>query len=160
MKSYWPITLTILFSAILFIEFNFLCDGIFDFRFTQKTVELKFIGEDDDWIFINPGEDEIFDTKDDIYVDSSTPLFLPEDAKITIELVSLDKLYCLEIMQLNIVEMVIPGMENYLHLNIEHPNKNVVIESAPMCGGHLDKLTKQIHFIKEKSYIKWLKKFS
>lgn len=126
--------------------------------FPKQDVHLKFIGEKGLWLFVNPGQDLVYDTVDDIHINNDAALILPKNSRVYIDMISKDRIYCLDIDELGIVEYAIPGLTFNFQMELKKQD-GISIESGPMCGSK-SKVEKEIILVTNIAYNKWLTKIN
>ncbi len=99
-----------------------------------ETPMLRAVARQYDWRFVYPGDDELFDTGDDIV--SFGEMAVPIDKMLVIELASEDVIHSFCVNELRLKQDIIPGMRPRVWFEIDRPGQWEII-CTELCGwGH------------------------
>jgi len=134
---------------ILVIDFSVLPSNYND----ALTIEFK--GSNQTWQFQYSGNDGILNTVDDIVVSNSNNLFLPKNSKITIDMISKDYIYCIDIPELNESQFAIPDLKFTLNFSTENFDSLSFIPGS-ICGRVNDDLYRKVYIVSNQDFLKWM----
>lgn len=138
---------------ILAVDFSLI--SVPSFFSSTETIQIQFTGEAQKWTFLYAGEDQQFNTQDDVKIQGSQDLLIPASHPILIELKSKDYLYCLDIPELQKTQIAVPDMKFDLQLLVEEPNSFSLIPGS-ICGRINPALSRELIVVSNEEFKKWL----
>jgi len=122
---------------------------------TQE-IAVQFTGSKEEWSFRYAGPDGAFDTSDDLFLGPEDSMF-PIGATIKFYSSSEDLVYCFEVRDLEIAQLVIPGQPDSVEVELDELG-SYDLNPCQFCGIPNHYFDRELRVVSPEEYNRWLAK--
>ena len=150
-----PILVGIL-CLTLVVEIKLIFDGLHEDQKSSDAISVQFLGSKSEWSFRYAGPDGTFDTPDDRFLGPENLIF-PLGATIKFFSSSKDLVYCFEVRDLNIAQLVIPGQPDSVEVELDELG-SFELNPCQFCGIPNHYYDRELRVVSPEEYNRWLAK--
>ena len=118
-----------------------------------QSPHVRVVARQYNWLFVYPGADQTFDTRDDLF--SEGELVLPAHTCLVLELVSQDVIHSFCINELRLKQDVVPGFSSHIWFEISKVGEWEIL-CTELCGWGHYKMKARLRAVTAESYDTWL----